>query len=219
MIADRTYRREYLGVFQEMLGTAPRGHFDEMALPSYTHPNPAMSWLFWKRLDVALRLAGEVAGRSVLDFGCGGCTSFRHLQAKGCRISGEDPFALDLATEVCRRLGIQANLYRSLDQVTSQVFDVIFALDVLEHVEDLDGCLGDLRRFAGPGTAVIVSGPTENAFYKLGRRLAGFTGHYHLTNIYDIEARLRQGGLVTEAVRTLYPPVPLFRVSRWRAGE
>jgi len=219
MIANRTYRREYMGVFQEMLGGAPRGHFDEMALPSYTHPNPAMSWLFWKRLDTALQLAGDVSGRSILDFGCGGCTTFRHLHAKGCRISGVDPYALDLASEVCRRLGIEASLYRSLEEMTPRIYDVIFALDVLEHVEDLDGCLKDLLRFAGPGTAIIVSGPTENVFYKFGRWLAGFSGHYHLTNIYDIESRFRQTGLVRDAARTLYPPVPLFRVSRWSAGR
>ncbi len=216
MIPDRAYRRAYLDVFDDLLRTAPGGHYDEMALPSYTHPNPAMSWLFWKRLDAALALAGDVAGRSVLDFGCGGGTTFRYLHAQGCRIAGVDPFAFDLATEVCRRLQLPARLYRSLEEITPQTFDVILALDVLEHVEDLRACIDSLLRYAGDGTAIIVSGPTENAFYRFGRWLAGFSGHYHLTNIYDIEAQLRQAGLRNEATRTLFHPVPLFRVSRWR---
>jgi len=76
LITDRTYRRQYQALFRDMLRDAPAGHYDEMALPSYTHPNPAMSWLFWRRLDTALDLARDVAGRSVLDFGCGGCTMF-----------------------------------------------------------------------------------------------------------------------------------------------
>jgi len=215
LITDRTYRRQYQALFQEMLRGAPGGHYDEMALPSYTHPNPAMSWLFWRRLDTALALAGDVTGRSVLDFGCGGCTMFRYLHGKGCRISGVDPFAFDLATEVCHRLEIPARIYKSLDEIEPQAFDVIFALDVLEHVEDLFSCIDSLLRYAGSGTAIIVSGPTENAFYKFGRWLAGFSGHYHLTNIYDIEAQLRQAGLRNEATRTLYHPVPLFRISRW----
>lgn len=213
---DRAYRQEYRALFREALRRAPAGHYDEMALPSYTHPNPAMSWLFWQRLRAAFDLAGDLAGASVLDFGCGGGATFRQLQRLGCRITGVDPFAFDLASEVSRRLRIPASLHRSLEELPSQRFDVIFALDVLEHLDDLDSDLKRILGFAGPGTALIVSGPTENLFYRLGRRLAGFSGHYHVRNIYDIESSLAALGLARSGLRTLYHPVPLFRLSRWR---
>ncbi len=62
----------------------------------------------------------------------------------------------------------------------------------------------------------MVSGPTENVLYKAGRLLAGFSGEYHVTNIYDIEGKFREMGLEREALKVLYPPVPLFRISRWK---
>jgi 2-polyprenyl-3-methyl-5-hydroxy-6-metoxy-1,4-benzoquinol methylase len=215
---DRAYRQEYRALFREMLRAAPPGHYDEMALPSYTHPNPAMSWLFWQRLRAAFGLAGGIRGTPVLDFGCGGGATFRHLQGLGCRITGVDPDAFDLASEVSRRLGIPAALHRNLEELPPQGFGLILALDVLEHLEDLDSELERLLAFAAPGAALIVSGPTENAFYRVGRRLAGFSGHYHVRNIYDIESCLGRHGLARRALRTLYWPVPLFRVSLWRRG-
>jgi hypothetical protein len=34
---------------------------------------------------------------------------------------------------------------------------------------------------------VIVSGPTESPLYRLGRRVAGFGGHYHKHTVFDVE--------------------------------
>ena len=215
---DVGYRAAYERVFGELLAGAAPGSFDEMALPSYTHSNRAMAWLFWKRLDVAFGLAGDLNGRSVLDFGCGGAVSFRRLAERGCRITGCDRDAQALAREVCRRLGLQAEIVADLDELAGRSFDLILALDVLEHVDDLSGYL---RRFAGllaPGGRLVVSGPTENLLYRLGRRLAGFSGHYHVRNIYDIEKGLRAAGFRNLAVRALYRPFPLFRVSSWRGA-
>lgn len=213
---DRAYRHEYRALFRDMLRAAPAGQYDEMALPSYTHPNPAMSWLFWQRLKAVFDLAGDLAGASVLDFGCGGGATFRQLQRLGARITGVDPFAFDLATEATHRLGIPASLHHTLEELPPRCFDAIFALDVLEHLDDLESGLQQLLRFAGPRTALVVSGPTESACYRFGRWLAGFSGHYHVRNIYDIEAVIAARGLVRIGLRTLYQPVPLFRVTRWR---
>lgn len=216
---DGSYREAYEAVFRDILAHAAPGHYDEMALPSYTHANPAMSWLFWRRLDAAFGAAGDLSGKSVLDFGCGGAVTFRHLKACNCRISGCDPGGRDLAQEVCRRLGIEARVVGDLDAASDCHYDRILALDVLEHVDDLDGFV---ERFAGllsPQGRVVVCGPTENALYRIGRALAGFSGHYHVRNIYDIEAAFHRAGFRSLATKTLYPPLPLFRVSAWQPAE
>jgi 2-polyprenyl-3-methyl-5-hydroxy-6-metoxy-1,4-benzoquinol methylase len=218
-LIDAAYRAAYERVFAELLAGVAPGAFDEMALPSYTHSNRAMAWLFWKRLDAAFDLAGDLTAKSVLDFGCGGAVSFRRLSAQGCRITGCDRDAQALAREVCRRLGVQAEVVADLDEVAGRSFDLILALDVLEHVDELAAYL---HRFAGllaPGARLVVSGPTENLLYRLGRRLAGFSGHYHVRNIYDIEEGLRGAGFENLALRTLYRPFPLFRVSSWRRAS
>ena len=92
-------------------------------------------------------------------------------------------------------------------------FDAIIALDVLEHVDDLTDILQQFRRLLKPGGIVVISGPTENGLYKLGRRIAGkrFTGDYHVSNIGRIEQECRRIGLVNK-IATIYPMLPLFKV-------
>jgi 2-polyprenyl-3-methyl-5-hydroxy-6-metoxy-1,4-benzoquinol methylase len=216
-VIDAHYRSAYETAFRDILAQAAPGHYDEMALPSYTHANPAMSWLFWRRLDAAFCLAGDLAGKAVLDFGCGGAVTFRHLQACDCRITGCDPEARELAQEVCRRLGIAARIVAHIEDAADGRYDRILALDVLEHVDGLERYIERFAALLAPQGRVIVSGPTENALYKLGRALAGFSGHYHVRNIYDIEAAFRRAGFRALATKTLYPPLPLFRVSAWQA--
>jgi len=210
------YRESYERIFRETLAAAPPGTYDDSALPSYTHPNRLMAWLFWRRVCVALTLAAPRQSESVLDFGCGGATTFRRLADCGCRITGCDVATHALAAEVCRRLGVEASLVAGLGEIDpGETFDIILALDVLEHVEDLNGTLGRLTRFLGSRGRLVVSGPTENVLYHIGRRLAGFSGHYHVRDIHAIESALHGLGFRCERLIRLYPAVPLFRISLW----
>ena len=52
-------------------------------------------------------------------------------------------------------------------------FDIIYALDVLEHINDLEPYVTLFSKLLVPGGTVIISGPTENIFYKIGRKIAG----------------------------------------------
>jgi hypothetical protein len=45
-----------------------------------------------------------------------------------------------------------------------------------------------------PGGRLLVSLPTENALYRLGRRIAGFSGHYHHANAASIDRDIRRFG-------------------------
>jgi SAM-dependent methyltransferase len=91
--------------------------------------------------------------------------------------------------------------------------DLALALDVLEHVPDLDHTVGELLRVVRPGGELIVTGPTENLFYKIGRRVAGpaYSGDYHVRDVMSIEAAMRRRAR-TQRLATLIPGVPLFRV-------
>ena len=93
--------------------------------------------------------------------------------------------------------------------------DTIIALDVLEHVDDLEQTLHDFGRALAPGGRVVVSGPTESVVYRLGRRLAGFTKHSHVRDIYQIEAAFARQFRVRRIAVFRYP-LPFFRIF---AGE
>jgi 2-polyprenyl-3-methyl-5-hydroxy-6-metoxy-1,4-benzoquinol methylase len=209
------YIRGYDRAFREVEKALPE-EFYEAALPSYTHRNRLMSWLFWKRLDTALSLAGDLKGKSVLDFGCGSGVTFKYLNDRGASVTGCDNRTGELARKVSEMLGTEAELFDDLFKIEGKKFDFILALDVLEHMEDIGPFIDKFRELANEGAHIIVSGPTENLLYKTGRLLAGFSGEYHATNIYDIEGKFREKGLGMEALKVLYQPLPLFRISRWK---
>ncbi|HAM50928.1 MAG TPA: hypothetical protein DCP92_09670 [Nitrospiraceae bacterium] len=213
----RQYQKRYKEIFEEVLLAAPKGYFDESALPSYTHNNRLMSWLFWKRIEAALSLAGDLRNKSVLDFGCGGGVTFRYLAERQCEIVGCDNQFHQLAKDVCAKLGIVAHIHQDISEIRGRKFDVIFALDVLEHIEAPDHIIDKFLTLSHDKTAVVLSGPTENMFYRIGRRLAGFSGHYHLRNIYEIEKMLSAKKLKKKVMRNFYGPFPLFRISSWTA--
>ena len=194
------------------LSTADRA---EMAVPSYSHPNPLIRWLFWQRLDTAVRFADLQPGVSVLDFGTGSGILLPSLATVAKRIVATDiELAPSQATAEARSIKVEFVTIPDFRQWTTRnpgSLDCIFALDILEHVEgeellDLSDAFRSLLR---PSGRLIVSGPTETVFYKLGRALAGFKNEYHHRNIFDIDR-----ALVTQwriAQRTYLPRFPLPR--------
>jgi 2-polyprenyl-6-hydroxyphenyl methylase/3-demethylubiquinone-9 3-methyltransferase len=186
----------------------------EQAVPSYTHANPLMAWLFWQRLRVVMRYLERIELGSVLDFGCGSGVLLPFLADRTSSV-----LAADLVS------GPSEFLLRQLDRraipvITSPGFlstlgdrslDTIIALDVLEHVDDLERTVREFARALAPGGRVVVSGPTESAAYRMGRRLAGFTKHSHVRNIFQIEAAFMREFRVRD-IRLRYLPLPFFRI-------
>jgi 2-polyprenyl-3-methyl-5-hydroxy-6-metoxy-1,4-benzoquinol methylase len=214
MLISSNSKKKFKDIYSEILAAGQTGQFDENALPSYTHSNKLMAWLFWQRIDIALQFLKQKKNLKILDFGCGGAVTFEYLKSLDSSIVGCD-IDIELTKQVCSRLNINADLCTDLDGLADNSFDRIFALDVLEHIENVDPILRRFKNILKNDGQVILSGPTENIFYRLGRRLAGFSGHYHVKNVYQLEWALRDNGFICKKIRTLYYPIPLFRVSVW----
>jgi hypothetical protein len=80
-------------------------------------------------------------------------------------------------------------------------------------VDDLPDTLSELLALLKSGGRLLVSGPTENALYQIGRKLAGpeFSGDYHERGTPEIKRELARLAPVRQ-VATLYWPVPLFEM-------
>src|SRR6202046_5691812 len=107
-----------------------------------------------------LALAGDVAGRRILDAGCGEGPLFAALRDRGALVTGIDKSAgmLGLAR---RRLGDDADLQvaelgRPLP-FPDGAFDDVTASLVLHYLEDWGPTLAELRRVLKPGGRLIVS--------------------------------------------------------------
>lgn len=164
---------------------------EETAIPSYTHRLSPIRYLFLRRLCVALDLLRRhlPPQASVLDFGCGAGLLTIALQQQGfslCRSDIRPQFCLQLAQEKSCEL--------KADEVEQALatFSGCAALDVLEHLPQEE--LIKFSRSFAPGALLVVSGPTENALYRLGRRMAGFKGGYHQRNVFDILHLLEEDG-------------------------
>jgi 2-polyprenyl-3-methyl-5-hydroxy-6-metoxy-1,4-benzoquinol methylase len=211
---------------RETTVTLSRGESAEMAVPSYCHRNPLIKWLFWRRIEHAWRLADVRSGEAVFDFGIGCGVLLPTLHGLARRVGGCDLF-LEPARSTAARLGMPVELVGRA-QLESWVkdnvgrFDCIFALDVLEHVEDgeLTQLSEQFRALLAPNGRLIVSGPTETLAYRVGRRLAGFRNEYHHRTIFDIHARLCRAWR-PDASRVA-PPFPLpraFLITRYQPIE
>ena len=65
---------------------------------------------------------------------------------------------------------------------------------------------------------LVITGPTENFMYRFGRKLAGFSGHYHHTTIQHINEYV--DGKMTLLKRTRLPHgLALFVLSCWKRSR
>ncbi len=189
----------------------------EMAIPSYLHKNPALRWMAWRRLEVVVAALQKLAPRKapgslVLDFGCGSGVLFRDSLARFERVVGVD-LVLSAAKALIAELGLtDVTLHTPAEAdaaVAAESVDLIIAAEVLEHVDDLPPTLRQFKSWLKPGGRLLVSLPTENTLYRLGRRLAGFSGHYHHSNAASIDAQIQSFGFRREALSHIPAPGPL----------
>lgn len=215
----RAYKTRFQNAIRKALDAAPQRSLDEAGFPAYSHPNPMINWLFWQRLHKAMTYVQEHAPYSkALDFGCGSGVMLPFLCSMVEQVTALDvdlaPFErmrshIDFPTN----LEVHDSKKVNLEDWPAAQFDLIVALDVLEHVKDLEGVLASLLRLLASGGRLVVSGPTENIFYRIGRRLSGpeYTGSYHERGIGEIHKQLEAHAKVT-SIATLYWPVPLFEI-------
>lgn len=213
------YKRRYGAAMEQVLSDTDPGQLDDVGFPAYSHANPLIQWLFWKRLHIVIDHAQRGAPHArAMDFGCGSGVMLPFLSSVCAEVVAADVNLLPLQ-RMKNHFPLAHNITEwdasgpEISAAAAHSFDLIIALDVLEHVKDLPGTLAQLLRLLRPGGELIVSGPTENALYRFGRRLAGpeYSGDYHERGVSEIRQMLSRQTRVTP-LSTLYWPVPLFEI-------
>ena len=141
-----------------------------------------------------LALAGDVAGRRILDAGCGSGPLLAALRDRGAAVAGFDRSAgmLEVAR---RRLGDDADL-RVAElggplPYPDDAFDDVTASLVLHYLEDWGPALAELRRVLTPGGRLIAS--VNHPFREnLWHREIGLKPDYFAT--YDYVTEWTVGG-------------------------
>jgi SAM-dependent methyltransferase len=133
--------------------------YDEFA-EAYAQQNETGLFNAWYEKPAMLRLVGDVAGRRVLDAGCGSGPTMAALRAAGAEVAGFD-VSTAMVELARRRLGDDvdlrvADLAAPLPYGDGEFDDVVASL-VLHYLEEWSGPLSELRRVVRTGGRLLVS--------------------------------------------------------------
>jgi SAM-dependent methyltransferase len=142
-------------------------------------------WWFVGRRAVVFKMItkalgnAEAKGRRILDIGCGTGATMDHLRAWGA------PHGIDLEEiplVFTRRRGHSRVLRASaLDlPFADESFDLITALDVIEHLDDDVRGLSEIRRVLQPGAPVVLFVPAFQALWGPNDVQSGHKRRYRL---------------------------------------
>jgi len=189
-------------------------------LSVYDRKIPFVSKLFRNRVKTAIKLSSITEESIILDVGCNYGYLLIALQNSNCLCNyyGIDVHNINSQTNM-KNCNFRLGDVRSLPY-NDNFFDVVFLLDVLEHIDKVDTAVKEVFRVLKPNGSAILSGPTESWFYKICRliwlRKIHFFDHKH--TIYDIE-KLFETNNFTLVTRESLPNLPLpslFRISKFK---
>ena len=104
-------------------------------------------------------------GVTILDIGCGAGLLSEAMAAQGATVTGVDPAGRSIA--IARQHAAASHLdieyiEGSIEQVGARTFDVVLNMEVIEHVEDLEGFMRLCSQAVAPGGLEIVATLNRN---------------------------------------------------------
>jgi len=120
------------------------------------------------RLAHIERLTGGLAGKTVVDVGCGGGILAEAMAAKGARVTGIDLADKPLKVATLHKMETQSGVdYRlvsaeALAEESPGAFDVVTCMEMLEHVPEPASTVAACARLVRPGGWVFFSTINRN---------------------------------------------------------
>jgi len=150
------------------------------------------------------RAGGALPGMRVLDVGCGTGATMDHLKRYGL------PHGIDLSElplRFSRRRGHQRTLRASVTELPfdSESFDLVTALDVIEHLDDDAQGLSEIRRVLKPGAPVVIFVPAFQSLWGPNDVQSGHRRRYRLNQLRSV---VEGAGLRVE--RVSYANIAMF---------
>lgn len=163
------------------------------------------------RLDWIREQAGPLAGRKILDVGCGGGILSESMARDGAEVTG-----IDLATRsltVARLHGLESGVKVDYEEISAEDlaqrqpghYDIVTCMEMLEHVPDPASVVRACATLVKPGGWVFFSTLNRNpksflfaivaAEYVLGLLPKGTHSYENFIRPSELAAAIRQAGL------------------------
>ncbi|MBL7196565.1 MAG: class I SAM-dependent methyltransferase [Candidatus Omnitrophica bacterium] len=153
---------------------------NDTVMPEYKSRIGIVKYLFYKRLATAIKLTDFKAGSNILDIGTDSGLLLKIIKRKrnpllGINIASDhNLYGCDMNQSIMKIKLKKAHFLRcDINSISSRdnSFDTIYCLDTLEHIKNLQYPISEIKRVLRPRGQLIVSIPTENFIYRLGRFL------------------------------------------------
>ena len=173
-------------------------------------------WWFIARRHLILTLLGQhypaTGGLQILDIGCGTGAMLDNLAPYGAVVGADfSPEAL----QFCTARGVHASLSRADVRrlpFADSVFDVVTAMDIIEHIDDDKAAASEIFRVLKPGGRLLVSVP---AFQSLWSEHDEALHHYRRYTSPRLKDLFQRVGLsvdkISYTVTSLFPPIWAYR--------
>jgi 2-polyprenyl-6-hydroxyphenyl methylase/3-demethylubiquinone-9 3-methyltransferase len=176
------------------------------------------------RLAHIERLAGGLAGKRVIDVGCGGGILAEAMAASGANVTGIDladkplKVAMLHGTETGSRVDYRLVSAEAMAAQAPASFDVVTCMEMLEHVPDPASTVAACARLAKPGGWVFFSTINRNpksflfaivgAEYVLGLLPKGTHEYARFLRPSELAAHCRKAGLeIADLTGMTYNPL------------
>lgn len=176
------------------------------------------NWWYSGRRRLILKVVAELyknysdKSMNILDAGCGTGINLRYLLDYG------DAYGLDISNEALkfsRIRGLSSLICGSVDRLplTNEFFDLVVALDVIEHIQEDLTAIRELNRVLRPGGSLIVTVPAFQFLWSNHDLAVHHKRRYTRSELRDI---LGLGGFIVERATywnfLLFLPVAIMRL-------
>ena len=169
----------------------------------------------------AARAGKPLAGKSVLDIGCGAGLLCEPLARLGAAVTGVDAAAENIAAAAAHAEGVGLDIRYMAGEVAGLdigTFDLVTSVEVIEHVADKPAFLRDVAARLAPDGLLVMSTPNRTAASRVllvgAAEAVGYVprGTHHWEDFVtpeELEALLADVGLTVTAKRGI----------AWRPGK
>ncbi len=134
-------------------------HYQERSAPG----TDRLEWGIGGPFEDEARLLSDVAGKRLLELGCGGGQNSVYLARQGARVTGIDlsDEQVKFARLLAARERVEAEFYQAdasdLSMFESETFDAVHSMYALQYVDDLEVCFREAFRVLKPGGLFVYS--------------------------------------------------------------